>query len=200
MLEEKVVCIKHNDVPTLISYLNDTTSKEPAYQILPRKIAEYSKEFAHLIVYLVIKINNKFLCYQRVSEDEKRLDGNIAFFGGHINIDDMQLKSNLIDYINVALVRELNEELGSELANIVLTGQNLINYDHHYLGLIYSTETEVDSVHIGYCYSYSFDLDNLEIINSNPKLKLIEKAELEALAKAGKTDNWIKIVLNMIKA
>lgn len=196
MTEEKVICILHGDVPHLIKYL-EGTGDAPGFQLQTRKIAEFSKEFAHLIVYPVIMINGKYLCYQRKSETEVRLDGNIAFFGGHVNVDDMLTSPTILDYINNALQRELEEELDYELAEMVLTGKGCTEYSHFYLGLINSMETEVDSVHLGYCYLYRIVIGKLDIISSNQRLMLIDHPDLLALALAGKTDNWIKIVLEL---
>ena len=196
MTDEKVICIRISEISQLNDYLLGL-AEEPRFVLLPRTEAEFSAVYAHLVVYPIVLINGRYLCYQRKSETEFRLDGNIAFFGGHVNVDDIEPSTSLHEVITVALQRELEEELGKKLSDEVLFGASSVSTTSKYIGLIYSNATEVDSVHIGYCELRDVQLPNEDDIKAFPALRLYTHEELTELVLAKKTDNWIRIALEL---
>jgi predicted NUDIX family phosphoesterase len=102
--------------------------------------------------------------------------------GGHIDEGE---------YLYNAMYRELDEEIGLKEDNI---------FSNEFIGFIYSTATEVDSVHLGmvfFCW-----------INDPAKIKCLEKdkligdwvtiPDLNKLNEEGKLESWTKIVLEQV--
>lgn len=89
-----------------------TSSLEP----IPRSLAETDYTRKQLIVYVIVRVNDLILSYQRTPKDsEERLRAKYSIgFGGHVNATDLSLFSSTDDYrqlLRQAVWREVGEEI-----------------------------------------------------------------------------------------
>ncbi len=119
---------------------------------IPRQQAEIDANFKQIIPYVVIKFENKFLCYKRTkNQSEQRLHNLYSIgIGGHINPIDKDLTNT--DIVRQGLERELNEEL-----NIKLKVQP------QFKGFINDDLTEVGRVHLGLLFIAVSLEENFEV-------------------------------------
>ena len=112
----------------------------------PRNVLEHDSNFKHIIPYIVIKQNDKYLTYQRTSSGgESRLHGNFSIgFGGHVDCGDIVLSEDKqqIDFFKTIFFsakRELSEELS------IIIDEDCINI----IGYLYDDSNSVGLVHLG---------------------------------------------------
>jgi len=115
----------------------------------PRNILEYDTNFKHIIPYILIEQNGKYLSYQRTTKSgESRLHGSYSIgFGGHIDVGDIvtQNSNQEIDLLNTvykSAAREITEELSLQESDVITT-----NFEIY--GFLTDNSNEVGLVHFG---------------------------------------------------
>jgi predicted NUDIX family phosphoesterase len=133
---------KHNTVITGRAAENilDYIIKHQVYK--ERSLMEETPAYRQIIPYVMVdNENNEFVLLQRMpAAGEERLRGFHYFgVGGHIEYSD----KNAANPIEAAALREIQEELGFNKGELV------------FHGVILTSETPVDRVHLGMLYSYT---------------------------------------------
>jgi predicted NUDIX family phosphoesterase len=172
-----------------IFLLRNDTSKE---QLLP---AEKDANFKQIIPYVVLKHENKFFVYQRISKGtEERLHNNYSIgVGGHINPIDMDKINRLIrnkeqSIIEYGMLKELNEEIKHREDSI----------DFRQIGYINFEGNDVAKVHFGIVYLVN--LKNPADVREKHKItgKFMTKEEISAIH--DNFEDWSKIVWKNIQS
>lgn len=116
----------------------------------PRNVLEFDSNFKHIIPYILIEQDGKYLSYQRTSKSgESRLHGSYSIgFGGHIDIGDVVTQNsnqqiNLLETIFKSATRETTEELSINFNTDVL------NSTFEIFGFLNDDSNEVGLVHFG---------------------------------------------------
>ena len=170
---------------------NDNIEKDPSWkQVIP---------------YTAVMWNNQLLCYRRPSKNaEARLSGlRSCGFGGHVEPSDFE--TLLLSYkagtggipatavVDLAMSREVNEELGINL-------NEHASYDANFIGWLNHDDTEVGSVHLGLVYLVTVSGS----IAFQPQSGEIEGLELlpidDAYANMAEFEVWSQFVLRHLKA
>jgi predicted NUDIX family phosphoesterase len=200
---ETILCIKNSTIEQYIksSYTSfiPLTRDVIYYDLLqqqnlwlgPRVSLEKDTTFRQIIPYVILKYKDKLVQYTRTKKgDESRLHNLLSLgIGGHINTTDIQhyiIKSLDIDIdatILKNIIREIQEEIDTD-----------INYHTiKVLGLIYSTKTEVDSVHLGLAISIDLIIDSIQSASSHLEtIKFVSKEDIERDYHA--YEEWSKIL------
>lgn len=131
----------------------DTINSFP-YTFISRQYAENDFSHKQVIPYaIVFNRKGEVLSYERCGS-EKRLSGlNSAGIGGHVN--DSDGGNTLYSRVISGLRREINEELGIEVAQEQLT----------FLGMINEEETNVGHCHIGLVFKVMVESDQINYEN-----------------------------------
>lgn len=190
-------------------------TEDMEYLFAPRHLLEENDKYRQLIPYILFRCGGKYACFQRVKGQEKRLTNKYTIgVGGHIDIDDfhavMRLFKNidtvdsenvLDDILYTAFLREAFEE----------TGMYLTLNQYNKIGVIKSTDTPVDCVHLGVVFEAG--VDEAELVASMARLSELEinlvgfktKDELLAMIETGNADenapqleSWSRIVATKI--
>lgn len=193
-------------------------TEDMEYLFAPRHLLEENDKYRQLIPYILFKCSDKYACFQRVKGQEKRLTNKYTIgVGGHIDIQDfytvMRFEKNvndghetdtsaiLDDILYTAFLREAFEE----------TGMYLSLNQYNKIGVIKSSDTPVDCVHLGVVFEASIDAN--ELVASMARLSELEinlvgfktKDELLAMIEAGNADpdapqleSWSQIVAKKI--
>ena len=160
MATERVTCFREHDVATFFgnrpwipssrlslslvcSHLR-TIESGGGTQVLDRPDADKADGWRHIGTYTLINVGGLIASYRRGSSGgEGRLHGKISIgFGGHYTVDEQPAEVVVsVDSITNAAAREVDEEVK-------------INNDSEsrYVGMILSSESSVDRVHIGLCF------------------------------------------------
>jgi predicted NUDIX family phosphoesterase len=109
----------------------------------PRSALETNEAFRQLIPYVVLHVGGKIVSYARTSAgSENRLHGKRSIgFGGHVELDDLVVKSGNIDLrgtLERATSREIYEEMGA-----------LEVVQRRWRGVLVDNRDAVDRVHMG---------------------------------------------------
>jgi len=152
---------------------------------LPRSRAEDDPSYKQIIPYVVLKHGDYLLHYVRGAKSgEQRLvaKGSIGI-GGHINDSDQGLSSLDDPLYELAVVREVSEELAIEGG-----------WKDYRVALLNDDSTEVGSVHLGVVHV--FDLESSEV---SPGEKVITKLEFltpdELHERRETLETWSQIVV-----
>lgn len=113
------------------------------------------------IPYVILKYGNRILVYKRAGSEERLLGQLSIGFGGHSNKKDNDIEDTAI--------REIKEELSMKLDKSRLEPR----------GYIFSNDTSVSRVHIGYLFFY--ELRNKELNT----LQVTDEIELAFLEEKG---------------
>lgn len=138
-----------------------------ATELVDRAICETDTTKLQVIPYITLlaKINDvpSIYVYSRGQVGEQRLSGKCSVgFGGHIEqmdidatqkfFDELDIPEGiqkptpgLMDYLTIATVRELREEIGLELAHVITNIRSALNQ----ACLFYNNTDEVGQVHLG---------------------------------------------------
>jgi predicted NUDIX family phosphoesterase len=140
--------------------------------------AECNPSFKQVIPYVVLRYEDKVFATHRLAGDPRLTSMYSIGTGGHVDGGEQ-----LYD----AMYRELDEEVDLKADNIV---------SNNFVGFIYSTATEVDSVHLGMVFECSVDTSSKVVVLEKEKLEgeWITKEKLDALYSQGKLESWSKIV------
>lgn len=144
---------------------------------LGRNLAEDDRRFRQLIVYVTVIVDDKYIMAYKRSGSEKRLHDLWSIgFGGHMDFVADGCESN-------AIIREIKEELGI----------NTRPEDYYFGGVIYKSDTEVDSVHLGLHFILPLSEDTvIEPSDEGYDLTLYEYEELKDL----NLESWSKCVMD----
>ena len=171
--------------------VSDLTIDSNDIWVGPRNILEHDSNYKHIIPYIVIKQDGKYLTYMRTSSGgESRLHGNMSIgFGGHIDVGDIvtKNKNQQIDFIATIInsaKRELEEELSLMADNIKL------------LGLLYDDSNSVGMVHIGIALLVEVDCD-LIIKSPEDQINLVGFEFVSDIREnSGAYENWSALLLD----
>ena len=147
-----------------------------------RKGAELNSDYKQLIPYAIFRNGRKIACYRR-SGDEKRLHKLYSVgIGGHIDREDE--RETIFETINLALNRELSEEL----RNFSFEKATL-----NFVGIINDESSEVSAVHLGLVFLIESEEAFL------PGEELTEFDWLEPKELAGITlEKWSQLALEIV--
>ena len=124
-MKPAVLCITRDFLPKIENNfidLNFETIAQNAFHFINRDIAdsdkenyyEIAKQLPQILGYVVVKCGDEYLSYSRKKGAESRLHGSLSIgFGGHVDIDDFNINSELPyqDSLYLSVRRELEEEL-----------------------------------------------------------------------------------------
>jgi predicted NUDIX family phosphoesterase len=133
-----------------------------------RDYMERCSHFKQLIPYIALQLDGQVLCYQRkVKHSEARLGGLWTVgFGGHIEPFDRGDETTSGEaMLNVAALRELEEETGLKVSPSALQARGCIN----------SEKEDVSSVHVG----VFFTVDLAELSMSHDEIAERVQAQAE---------------------
>lgn len=153
-----------------------------------RKALELQPEYRQVIPYLTIENNGKYSVYARTtSGGEARLHGAVSMgYGGHFDLDDVKTTNSVIDLeksVKIAALREIEEEV-----NI---GRKLSEDDIEILPFkIVSSETPVDSVHIGLVAMIHTDAE--EITSKEDQIEILGFKTPQEILDYPEVENWTK--------
>ena len=149
-----------------------------------------------VIPYLVFEHDGKVLAYIRSnSGGDNRLHSKVSIgIGGHIDFIDAVPDTNGAIDLNKTLyraaIREASEEIGLKLDRKRLT----------WTGTIYSEDTEVDRVHIGFIGFYKLNKNEVSQINANSEIgehKFVVITEIEtSFGDNAEIETWTKLIAN----
>lgn len=147
---------------------------------MPRWEAELNPEYRQVIPYGIVvqEDTEEILTTTRIGGDE-RLRGMLSIgTGGHMEEGETYRE---------CLFRELREEVGLQREDITKC---------FVCGYICSSETEVDSVHLGLVYRVKTKRRDLKSREEDPlSAQFMTKTELQALAAEGKLESWSALAL-----
>jgi len=155
--------------------------------VMNRDDVEHDKRYLQIIPYITIVTsdgeNLLYLAYSRSkASGESRLHSKYSLgFGGHMDEED--------GCIHKCIERELQEELSiSKIEPIRL----------QYAGIIYTTETDVSSVHIGLHYFYTVSYDQIIVPSREiDEIKLLTLEEIDDYS--DKLESWSSIIYEVLK-
>lgn len=132
---------------------------------------ETNTNYLQPIPYIIIKKGNEYFTYTRLNNSgEERLHDKVSFgVGGHMNpVDGLETFKELLAE---NAKRELSEEV-----KITDSNDNEVDYGSivsklSVSGLIYSEDTDVDSVHLAIVYLLDLDTDYNVVVKETDKLK-----------------------------
>lgn len=184
-----------------------TTPEQKMYQypvegkdviLAQREHLEEDNRFRQLIPYLVIRKGDKIAAYKRTkTSGEGRLVASISVgFGGHMDGKDLVFDENsIIDLdatLNVAIERELQEELGDEfVAKINQNSNNPIELTDY---KIIDDKRLVEQVHMGVVVFIDVPED-LELKAAEDKLEILGFLSADDIRAAGELEPWSEYVL-----
>lgn len=179
----------------------------------PRHLLEENPQYRQLIPYILFREDDKYACFQRIKGNEKRLTNKLTIgVGGHIDIEDYYdtmrgipdttedgFERKILDQIlRTSYLREANEE----------TGVYLGSYKEEKIGVIKSSDTPVDCVHLGIVFVVDVpdkilyksimllkdrEIDLIGYKTKEELLKIIVEEELNP--HAPQLESWSKIVV-----
>jgi predicted NUDIX family phosphoesterase len=158
------------------------------------------------------KPDGTVLNYQRVKNTgESRLLGNYSVcVGGHMNLQELQYENNRVNIASSVwngIFREVREELGVDLENVIYTDcvLNYENYFDEFRGIIYDSSNAVGRVHIGLLFVFDVNQDcefdskvaeseGLSLKGWHLPETLLYHHDIDAI----NLENWAKIVLEAL--
>jgi predicted NUDIX family phosphoesterase len=154
---------------------------------------ESDERFRQIIPYVILRDAGKLLHYMRSSEgNEARLHGRCSLgFGGHIDLDDVVSQGSVVDLrrtIATSANRELLEEVGLQPEQV---------RNREFLGLICSSSTEVERVHLGWVEVWDTDLTSLSPTDPTV-VHLAPTTAGEALDQADQYEAWSRHTLDLL--
>jgi predicted NUDIX family phosphoesterase len=158
-----------------------------------REWLESDERFRQIIPYVVLRDAGKLLGYMRSSEgNEARLHGRCSLgFGGHIDLDDVVSEGSVVDLrrtIATSANRELLEEVGLQPEQV---------RNREFLGLICSSSSEVERVHLGWVEVWDTDLTS--IAPTDPTVVHLAPITVgEALDQADQYEAWSRHTLDLL--
>jgi predicted NUDIX family phosphoesterase len=161
-----------------------------------RAEAEVDPEFQQIIPYIVFvkKEEDAFFSYLR-SGSEERLSNYVSVgIGGHINPCDY---SNDVDDM---LLKNIHREIDEELSIMDINEEDILAEDLHIVGpemVIRSTETDVNSVHLGLMY-YCFLPDGVDVWMNNEGKEGQFRTFEELSNMKDSLETWSQIVLPLL--
>lgn len=158
----------------------------------PRNILETDSNFKHIIPYVIVEQDGKYLTYRRTSKGgESRLHGNFSLgFGGHIDICDCITSNNgsSID-LNKTIMNSAERELSEELGIFYHDG-------FEFFGLILDDSNAVGSVHLGVVLKIKVP-SGLKIVSPEDQIDLQGfKNQEELLSDINDYENWSSYLIN----
>ena len=157
---------------------------------VPRSLAETDPSLKQIIPYVLVRRGNALLHYVRgKSSGEKRLValGSIGI-GGHINHRDEDLFGSGTDYYELAVQRELHEELLID-ADLTTRAVALINDD----------STPVGQVHFGVVHVC--ELGDQHVSRGEPCITELQFLGLDELrARRDAMETWSQLALDFVLA
>lgn len=139
--------------------------------------AELDPEFKQVIMYVILRHQDKVFCTHRLNGGDARLAGGYSIgTGGHTDNGET---------IYDAMYRELTEEVGLKQDQIMAYGVN---------GFILDESTAVNSVHLGIVVSMVITTDEIEC-KEKGKLEgeWVDYKKLEKLYKKNALESWSMI-------
>jgi predicted NUDIX family phosphoesterase len=158
-----------------------------------REWLELDEDFRQIIPYVVLRDAGKLLHYQRSSQgNESRLHGRFSLgFGGHIDLEDVVAEGSVVDLrrtIGNSARRELIEEVGLQPDQV---------RNRQFLGLICSSSSEVERVHLGWVEVWNTDLAT--IAPTDPTVvHLAPITVTEAIDQADQYEEWSRHTLALL--
>ena len=153
-MKKNVLCVARNSagIPstTGIHLYDFSQVQEDDFLFVNRKIVdgkepksvEIGSMFPQVLPYVTIHCGEHVLIYSRAKGAEERLHGSLSLgFGGHIDIDDFHADHGYKDCIKTAVIREIQEELGFNVAPLV----DIKDFTE----VIVDNENTVGQVHLG---------------------------------------------------
>jgi len=146
-----------------------------------RGLAEKDPSKLQLIpIAVLVDEDNNVLYYVRQGT-EKRLHGLVSVsFGGHMDV-------GVDNCIFSGLKRELKEEIGLK--------PELTRLEH--IGYLYTTKTEVSSVHLGIVYAYKV-LDHDRIVLDEEEISEIKFDKPQEILKLENVEDWSALILGYL--
>ena len=157
----------------------------------PRESLERDTAFRQIIPYVLLRIEDRFVCYVRATKGkESRLHGRRSIgMGGHLELSDIVVAGNCIDImetLNRGARREVAEELG-EVECIDRTWQ----------GLVVDNDTDVGRVHIGVVCVWTLGAVPSGVADA--ELEAVEVYSLEDLRSCRKQlERWSRLVVDCL--
>ncbi len=147
--------------------------------------AECDPSFKQVIPYVVLthRPTNRIYVTTRIGGDERLVTQSSIGLGGH-----MDMGEGIVE----CLCRELKEEVGLDGRDFMVLAFN---------GYIYSSKTEVDSVHMGLLFMVSTDKENITCLEED-KLTggWYTVKEIGEMRDAGKLESWSEVVYDQMLA
>lgn len=166
----------------------------------PRNVLEYDINFKHIIPYVLIEQDGKYLSYQRTSKSgESRLHGSHSIgFGGHVDIGDVVTQYsfqeiNFLETIFKSAKREITEELSINFSTDVLDPKFQI------YGFLNDDSNEVGLVHFGIVLKLSIK-SGISVTSPEHQIDLKGFKSIEELFTSIKDyENWSSALINFME-
>ncbi|CAD2077098.1 NUDIX domain-containing protein [Jeotgalicoccus meleagridis] len=154
------------------------------FQVKRRGDMEEDPSFKQLISYCIIANGDETLVYKRLEGGgEQRLHGLLSIgIGGHMN--DVVDEKTIEDKLRINALRELNEEVGLDEADVEGFGIH---------GLINDDNNEVGKVHIGLVLKVEVDKD--KIVNKEEDTIELTWAKNDLLSTMSPFESWSELII-----
>lgn len=158
---------------------------------LPRARAEVDTRFRQIIPYIIVRCEDRYLCYTRTDKgSESRLHHRRSLgWGGHVNLGDIRLTNGKLDVERTLLAcseRELAEEL--KITSVL---------DTQYLGLIVDDDNPVGRVHVACVQVWSIG-DTSSIVADQTSKQLAWQTRAELSVADGDWESWSALSLELL--